>query len=72
MARKYPRFLLSNPTNTKSEGPFIVHTIFPKGILKIDEFTQKLAFIDVWDECTHDEQMHVEREADKWLHYQNN
>lgn len=35
--RPFPRFLYSNPSNTKSEGPFIVHTIEPKGILVIDE-----------------------------------
>lgn len=29
MAREYPRFLFCNPTNTKSKGPFIIHTIFP-------------------------------------------
>lgn len=71
MARNYPRFLLSNPTNTKSEGPFIVHTIFPKGILKVDAFLNKISFIDVWDECNSEERMNVERDAAKWLHYQN-
>ena len=30
MARKYPRFLYSNPGNTKSEGPFIVHLLEPR------------------------------------------
>ena len=27
MGRNYPRFLYSNPTNTKSPGPFIVHLL---------------------------------------------
>jgi hypothetical protein len=35
MARNYPRFLYSNPENTKSKGPFIVHTLEPRVILKI-------------------------------------
>lgn len=34
MARNYPRFLFSDPKNTKSEGPFIVHTLEPRFILK--------------------------------------
>lgn len=34
MARKYPKFLWSNPTNTKSDGPFIVHTQEPRFLAK--------------------------------------
>jgi hypothetical protein len=30
MARQYPRFLFSNPKDTKSPGPFIVHTLEPQ------------------------------------------
>lgn len=37
MARFYPRFLFSNPRDTKSTGPFIVHSLYPKGIIQIDE-----------------------------------
>jgi hypothetical protein len=39
MARKYPRFLLANPSNTKSSGPFIIHTLEPRFIStpKFDE-----------------------------------
>jgi hypothetical protein len=43
MAREYPRFLFSNPQNTKSKGPFIVHTINPVCIMKV-EFTSKKTF----------------------------
>jgi hypothetical protein len=35
MARKYPRFLYSNPLNTKSPGPFLIHTLFPRVIFKV-------------------------------------
>lgn len=34
MARKYPKFLWSNPSNTKSSGPFIIHTLYPRFIAK--------------------------------------
>lgn len=33
--RDYPRFLFSNPQNTKNKGPYIVHTIFPRLIIRI-------------------------------------
>ncbi len=35
MARNYPRFLFSNPQDTKSKGPFVVHLLFPKCICKV-------------------------------------
>jgi hypothetical protein len=35
MPRKYPKFLYSNPTNTKSKGPFIVHTLSPQFICRV-------------------------------------
>lgn len=35
MARQYPRFLFSNPTNTKSKGPFVIHTLEPRLIFKV-------------------------------------
>ena len=34
MARNYPRFLFSNPQHTVSTGPFIVHCIKPRMLLK--------------------------------------
>jgi hypothetical protein len=37
MARNYPRFLFSNPKNTKSPGPFVVHLLKPRMICKIYE-----------------------------------
>ena len=35
MARGYPRFLFSDPQNTKSEGPFLVQLIFPKKLYRV-------------------------------------
>jgi len=35
MARTYPRFLFSNPQNTKSKGPFLNHTIFPRMLCRL-------------------------------------
>jgi hypothetical protein len=35
MARRYPRFIYSDPRNTKSVGPFIVHTLPPQLIAKV-------------------------------------
>lgn len=54
MSRGYPRFLFSNPTNVKSEGPFIIHTLEPQFIVK-PEFDEKRNIIDcrllkVWSE----------------------
>jgi hypothetical protein len=52
MARKYPRFLLSNPSNTKSSGPFVVHTLNPQFIVapKFDDKRNLIdtILIDVW------------------------
>jgi hypothetical protein len=35
MARQYPRFLYSDPQNTKSKGPFIISALPPHIIAKI-------------------------------------
>src|SRR5690348_12623233 len=35
MARKYPRFIFSDPPNTKSPGPFIIHTLEPRFIVRV-------------------------------------
>ncbi|MGY4539424.1 hypothetical protein ACVW0P_003858 [Mucilaginibacter sp. UYNi724] len=63
MARKYPKFLWSNPSNAKSSGPFIVHTQHPRFIVqpKFDEkrnlihtsvveiWEEEQSFVDVWE-----------------------
>lgn len=35
MARSYPRFIYSDPKNSKSSGPFCVHLLYPRFICKI-------------------------------------
>jgi hypothetical protein len=35
MARKFPRFLFSNPLNTKSPGPFVVHLLEPRLVFRV-------------------------------------
>lgn len=54
MARQYPRFLFSNPKNTKSEGPFVVHTFFPKCIMKIisvdAEGFPEINILEMWEQ----------------------
>lgn len=35
MKRGYPRFLFSDPKNVATPGPFIVHTMEPKFIVKV-------------------------------------
>ncbi len=37
MARNYPKYLFSNPQNTKSKGPFVIHLLKPRMICKIHE-----------------------------------
>lgn len=44
MAREFPRFLYSDPKNTKSPGPFIVHTLHPNKLFKV-EFTSLDKFL---------------------------
>lgn len=54
MARKYPKFLWSNPTNAKSEGPFIVHTQEPRFLAKphFDERRNfhSISVLELWTE----------------------
>lgn len=46
MAKKFPRFLFSDPTNVKTKGPFIVHTLEPHFICK-PIFDNKRNLIDL-------------------------
>lgn len=63
MAKQFPRFLISNATNTKIKGPFIVHTLPPKFICK-PLFDEKRNLVDI----THIEMFN---EEDKSLKYVN-
>lgn len=46
MGKQFPRFLISNATNTKVKGPFIIHTFQPKFICK-PLFDPKRNLIDI-------------------------
>jgi len=45
MKKQFPRFLFSDPTNVKEKGPYIVHTLEPQFICKL-EFDKKRHVID--------------------------
>ncbi|HEX7868576.1 MAG TPA: hypothetical protein VF455_00540 [Chryseobacterium sp.] len=54
MAKSYPRFLFSNPSNVKKDGSYIIHTLEPRFIVR-PEFDAKRNIIDchvleVWSE----------------------
>lgn len=74
MARKYPKFLWSNPTNSKSEGPFIVHTQEPRFLAK-PHFDDRRNFhsisvLELWTEgYDHYDQevLDVQQELFKWF-----
>lgn len=51
MAREYPRFLYSDPQNTKSKGPFVVHLIEPRFIARINDHR---SFKVIANDCTVD------------------
>jgi hypothetical protein len=72
MARKYPKFLWANPTQTKSEGPFIVHTQEPRFIAKpIFDGKRRLRYtevIEVWTENLDlDVVMDIQEEIPAWF-----
>ena len=73
MGRKHPRFLYCDTINTKSEGPFIIHALFPKFICK-PEFDKKrnitdFLLIDNWDNAGLEERWQIEGEIRKWFHF---
>ena len=77
MARKYPRFLFSNPQNTKSKGPFVFHTIFPKMLVRlgyVNTYGTTLVGtydpVEVYDTCTEEELKQVFADIDTWIHHQ--
>jgi len=72
MARKYPKFLWSDPPNTKSEGPFIIHTQIPRFIAKphLDERRElyHTSILEVWDDnIVANEVRKIEREIPRWF-----
>ncbi len=73
MARKFPRFIYSDPKNVKSEGPFIVHTLQPRMIMKVEVRgirSYSINMLETWNECTDNEVNIVLKDADAWLRQQ--
>ncbi len=75
MARGFPRFIFSNPQNTKGKGPFIVHCIFPRFLAKIIRLNERsksigLKILDQIDEVEPEELQKVLKQADDWVFYQ--
>lgn len=75
MERQYPRFLFSNSNNTKTEGPFVVHLLYPKKLYRIEwdlkypDYT--IRRIPDWgDDCTEYHSTENEDDAVNWLNYQ--
>lgn len=73
MARQYPRFLYSNPKNTKSEGPFLIHMLPPRKLWRIEWQFSSLDFnlheIETWGDeySNHAEYIKIHRAAVDWL-----
>lgn len=66
MAREYPRFLFSNPQNTKSEGPFVIHLLEPRLVFKVvDQDT--LICLDIVYDTNQAEK--ISADALRWLTY---
>lgn len=72
MARKYPKLLWSNPSNTKSSGPFVVHTQYPRFIAK-PHFDEKRNLIDtsiieIWEkESTQIDTWEIQKGIPMWF-----
>lgn len=76
MARKYPKFLWSNPTNAKSDGPFIVHTQEPRFLAKPHFDEQRnlnsITILEMWDNTYghfDPEVQEIEEEIFKWFEH---
>lgn len=67
MKRNYPRFLYSNPQNTKSKGPFIVHTLPPRIIMRIDHDGSRIVITPLDLHTEPEDEDIVIMEAHKWL-----
>ena len=72
MARGYPRFLFSNPQNTKSEGPFLVHCLSPRFIGKVIFKKSKVKpaeveILMVWDDAPPELYIVMKGQAETWL-----
>jgi hypothetical protein len=75
MARNHPRFLFSSPHNTKNTGPFIIHTLPPITMFKVDWgiFPSFNLTIIPWGDTETSSAMTsttILNEASKWLNAQ--
>ncbi len=85
MQRKFPRFLLSDPQNTKSKGPFITHTLYPKAVMAVlpPESHEQLKNYEAYvrglqyhiclleiDTCTELQKRELLQEVDSWFNHQ--
>jgi len=74
MAKKFPRFLISDPTNVKFRGPFIVHTLEPQFICR-PEFDQKrhvadCILLETFDKSSSENEVHeIMKEIPEWYKY---
>lgn len=55
MARHYPRFLYSNPRNTKSKGPFLIHLLGERYLFRVLTNFDDYDSDDVTDGKWHDD-----------------
>ncbi|WP_256009465.1 hypothetical protein [Desertivirga xinjiangensis] len=76
MARKFPKFLWTNPDNSKSEGPFLIHSQEPRFIAKPkfteQRFMHEVSIIEMWDDSCgpFDPQVEeIKEEIIKWFNY---
>lgn len=72
MSRGYPRFLFSNPSDTKDAGPFIIHTLEPQFIVK-PKFDDKrniteCKLLEVWSkEYDQMQMLRIKNEIPQWF-----
>jgi hypothetical protein len=67
--RDYPKFLFSNPTNTKSKGPFIVHLLEPRLVFRVINYNTIVFLDSVFDTI---EAEKIQIAALRWLQNQIN
>lgn len=66
MAKLFPSFIFSNPTNTKSKGPFLIHTKYPRFIAKPSP-SLDITILEKWDDALDEEFELVLKRASAWL-----
>jgi hypothetical protein len=67
MAREYPRFLFSDPKNTKSKGPFLIHLLEPRILFKVVDRNTVVSLDYILDT---NEAEKIKADAVKWLNSQ--